>query len=48
MAEEKTDYSKENKKRMLAALAVYMGLVASPDNYDRLSDEHKELVETKY
>ena len=48
MAEEKTDYSKENKQRMLAALAVYMGLVSSPDNYSRLSDEHKLLVEAKY
>lgn len=48
MAEETTDYSKENKKRMLAALAVYMGLTSSTETYDRLSDEHKELVETKY
>lgn len=48
MAEEKTDYSKENKERMLAALAVYMGLVSSPDNYDKLSDTNKQLVEVKY
>lgn len=48
MAEEKTDYSKENKERMLAALAVYMGLVSSPDNYDKLSDTSKQLVEVKY
>lgn len=48
MAEEKTDYSKENKERMLAALAVYMGLVSSPDNYGCLSDAHKLLVEAKY
>ena len=47
MAEEKkTDHSKENKQRMLGALAVLLGFTddASYDGYKQLSPEQKELV----
>lgn len=43
---EKTDYSKQNKERMLAALAVLLGMTddASPDGYGKLSPEDKATV----
>lgn len=47
MAEEKTDWSKENKKRMLAALAVYLGLSDTAE-YDSLSDEAKKEARAAY
>ncbi len=47
MAEEKTDYSKENKKRMLAALAVYLGLSDTAE-YGSLSDEAKKEARAAY
>lgn len=47
MAEENTDWGKENKKRMLAALAVYLGLSDTAD-YDSLSDEAKKAARAAY
>lgn len=48
MAEEnkKDDYSKDNKKRMLIALAVYLGFtdINKADEWDNLTKEQKKIV----
>lgn len=44
---EKADFKKDNKKRMLAALAVYLGMSNVAD-WDQLSDEAKAAARKEY
>lgn len=52
MAEEnkKDDYSKENKKRMLIALAVYLGFtdINKANEWDNLTKEQKKIVRQEF